>query len=52
MVGLFGASMVVFGLSRRLVSLLALGVSGYVDLYSMNIRATVALATPDRLRGA
>ncbi|HEY5188186.1 MAG TPA: MFS transporter [Solirubrobacteraceae bacterium] len=52
-VGLFGASMVVFGLSRvYLLSLLALAVSGYVDLYSMNIRSTtVALATPDRLRG-
>lgn len=45
--------MVVFGLSRvYLLSLLALAVSGYVDLYSMNIRSTtVALATPDRLRG-
>jgi hypothetical protein len=52
-VSLFGASMVVFGLSRvYLLSLLALAVSGYVDLYSVNIRSTtVALATPDRLRG-
>jgi hypothetical protein len=52
-VGLYGASMIVFGLSRVfIVSLLALGVSGYVDLYSMNIRSTtVALASPDRLRG-
>jgi hypothetical protein len=52
-VGLYGASIVVFGLSRvYLLSLLALGVSGFVDLFSMNIRATtVALATPDRLRG-
>jgi MFS family permease len=52
-VGVFGASMVVFGLSRSfLLSLLALGVSGFVDMFSMNIRATtVALATPDRLRG-
>ena len=52
-VGLFGASMVVFGLSRVfLLSLIALAVSGFVDLYSMNIRSTtVALATPDRLRG-
>src|SRR4029078_10231180 len=34
------------------ISLLALIASGFVDLYSMNIRATtVALATPDRLRG-
>jgi MFS family permease len=52
-VALYGASIVVFGLSRVFViSLLALGVSGFVDLFSMNIRSTtVALATPDRLRG-
>ncbi len=52
-VGLYGACMVVFGLSRVfLISLLALVVSGFVDLYSMNIRSTtVALASPDRLRG-
>jgi MFS family permease len=52
-VGLYGASIVVFGLSRFYpLSLLALGVSGFVDLFSMNIRSTtVALATPDRLRG-
>jgi MFS family permease len=52
-VGLYGASIVVFGLSRvYALSLLVLAVSGFVDLYSMNIRATtVALATPDRLRG-
>jgi hypothetical protein len=50
---IYGASIVVFGLSRFYpLSLLALGVSGFVDLYSMNIRSTtVALATPDRLRG-
>jgi MFS family permease len=50
---MYGASMVVFGLSRTFViSLLALAVSGFVDLYSMNIRSTtVALATPNRLRG-
>lgn len=50
---LYGLSMVVFGLSRSYVlSLAALGVSGFVDLYSMNIRSTtVALASPDRLRG-
>ena len=49
----YGACMVAFGLSRTFViSLIALGVSGFVDLYSMNIRSTtVALATPDRLRG-
>jgi MFS family permease len=50
---LYGASIVVFGLSRvYLLSLVALAVGGFVDLYSMNIRSTtVALATPDRLRG-
>jgi MFS family permease len=52
-VGLFGACMVVFGLSHNVVlSFAALAVSGYVDFYSMNIRGTtVALATPDALRG-
>jgi predicted MFS family arabinose efflux permease len=52
-VAAFGASMVVFGLSRSLpLSLAALAVSGFVDMFSMNIRATaVALATPDALRG-
>jgi MFS family permease len=52
-VGLYGACIVVFGLSRVfLISLLALGVSGFVDLFSVNIRSTiVALASPDRLRG-
>ena len=52
-VGVYGASMIVFGLSRvYIVSLLALAVGGFVDLYSMNIRSTiVALASPNRLRG-
>jgi MFS family permease len=52
-VGVFGASMVVFGLSRWfLVSALALAVSGFADMISMNIRqTTVALATPNALRG-
>jgi MFS family permease len=52
-VGAFGASMIVFGLSHWfLVSALALAVSGFVDMFSMNIRATaVALATPNQLRG-
>jgi Transmembrane secretion effector len=52
-VGAFGASIVVFGLSHNyLLSAVALGVSGLVDMFSMNIRSTtVALATPDRLRG-
>jgi MFS family permease len=50
---IYGASIVVFGLSRSYpLSLAALGVSGFVDLYSMNIRSTtVALSSPDRLRG-
>jgi MFS family permease len=49
----YGACIVVFGFSRSYpLSLVALGVSGFVDLYSMNIRSTtVALASPDRLRG-
>src|SRR5205814_8463531 len=48
-----GASMVVFGLSHWfLVSALALAVSGFVDMISMNIRSTtVALATPNAVRG-
>ena len=52
-VGAFGASMVVFGLSHWFwLSALALAVSGFVDMISMNIRATtVALATPNELRG-
>jgi MFS family permease len=52
-VGAYGVSMIVFGLSRWFpLSLLALAASGFVDMFSMNIRSTtVALATPDRLRG-
>jgi MFS family permease len=52
-VAAFGASMVVFGLSRWFwLSALALAVSGFVDMISMNIRATtVALATPNALLG-
>jgi MFS family permease len=52
-VGAFGMSMVVFGLSRWfLVSAIALGVSGFVDMISMNIRSTIgAFATPNILRG-
>jgi MFS family permease len=52
-VGVFGASMVVFGLSHSFaLSFAALGVSGFVDMISMNIRAMItALATPDSLRG-
>ena len=45
--------MIVFGLSRWFLALaLALAVSGFVDMFSMNIRSTtVALATPNELRG-
>ncbi|HEY7196428.1 MAG TPA: MFS transporter [Gaiellaceae bacterium] len=52
-VGVFGASMVVFGLSTTFwLSILALAVSGFADMFSMNIRSTtVALATPNDLRG-
>ena len=49
----FGASMIVFGLSRSLwLSILALGVSGAVDMASMVLRATIVpLVTPDALLG-
>ena len=52
-VGVFGASMIVFGLSHSFtLSMVALAVSGFADMISMNIRATItALATPDMLRG-
>jgi len=52
-VAIFGASMVVFGVSRWLpLSLAALAVGGFVDMISMNIRmTTVALVTPNELRG-
>jgi hypothetical protein len=52
-VGAFGAMMIVFGLSRSLpLSLAALAVSGFVDMISMNIRATaVLLVTPPELQG-
>jgi MFS family permease len=52
-VAAYGVSMVVFGLSRWfIVSALALAVSGFVDMISMNIRGTVvALATPNRILG-
>ena len=53
MVASFGASIVVFGLSRNFeLSFVALLVSGFADLFSVNIRSTIsALATPDGLRG-
>jgi MFS family permease len=52
-VAVFGASMIVFGLSHSFVlSMAALAVSGFADMISMNIRSTIAaLATPDMLRG-
>jgi MFS family permease len=52
-VGAFGVSMIVFGLSRWFwLSAAALAVSGFVDMISMNIRSTAAaLATPNELRG-
>ncbi len=52
-VAVFGAGMIVFGLSRSLpLSLGALAVTGFADMISMNIRATtVALVTPRELQG-
>jgi hypothetical protein len=49
----FGVGMVVFGLSKSLpLSLAALAFTGFVDMISMNIRATVlAVVTPRRLQG-
>jgi predicted MFS family arabinose efflux permease len=49
----FGASMVVFGLSRQMwLSMLALAFAGAFDLVSMVLRATILpLVTPDELRG-
>jgi MFS family permease len=53
MVVVYGIAIIAFGLSRFfLLSLVALAVSGFADLFNVNIRiTTVALATPDRLRG-
>ena len=52
-VALFGGSIIVFGLSHSFaLSLVALAISGFADMFSVNIRSTaVALATPDALRG-
>jgi MFS family permease len=52
-VGIFGVSMVVFGLSKSFaLSAVALAVSGFTDMISVNIRATVVpMATPDELLG-
>jgi MFS family permease len=52
-VGIYGASFVVFGLSRIFaLSLAMLAVSGFADMFSVNIRnTTAALVTPDWVRG-
>jgi hypothetical protein len=52
-VATFGAATIVFGLSRSLpLSLAALAVTGFVDMISMNIRATtVTMLTPISLQG-
>jgi MFS family permease len=52
-VAAFGASMIVFGLSRVLwLSIAALAVAGGVDMASMVLRSTITpLVTPDELRG-
>ncbi len=52
-VATFGAATIVFGLSRSLpLSLAMLAITGFVDMLSMNIRATtVAVLTPLRLQG-
>jgi predicted MFS family arabinose efflux permease len=49
----FGASIVVFGLSRQMwLSLIALAAAGAFDLVSMVLRSTILpLVTPDDLRG-
>jgi MFS family permease len=52
-VGVFGGSMIVFGLSHSFaLSFASLAVGGFADMISMNIRSMItALATPDALRG-
>lgn len=52
-VALYGASMVVFGLSDVMwLSILALAVGGAVDMLSVVVRQTILpLVTPDELRG-
>ena len=52
-VAVYGASMVVFGLSHSMgLSFLALAVGGAVDMVSMVVRQTILpLVTPDELRG-
>lgn len=52
-VAIFGAMMIVFGLSKSLpLSLAALAVAGFADMISMNIRSTtVLMVTPHALQG-
>ena len=52
-VATFGAATIVFGLSKSLpLSLVALGITGFADMISMNIRATtVTVLTPLSLQG-
>jgi predicted MFS family arabinose efflux permease len=52
-VAIFGLAHVVWGSSQWLpLTLVGLAVAGFVDMYSVNIRATtVALVTPNELRG-
>jgi len=52
-VATFGAATIVFGLSRSLpLSLAMLAITGFVDMISMNIRATtVTMLTPISLQG-
>jgi predicted MFS family arabinose efflux permease len=52
-VATFGASMIVFGLSKSLpLTLAALCISGFVDMISVNIRQTaVTMLTPPHLQG-
>jgi MFS family permease len=52
-VAIFGAATIVFGLSRSLpLSLAMLAITGFVDMFSMNIRSTtVTILTPIELQG-
>ena len=52
-VGLYGVSIIVFGLSQTMwLSLIALAVGGAVDMVSVVLRQTILpLVTPDELRG-
>jgi predicted MFS family arabinose efflux permease len=52
-VAVFGAATIVFGLSKSLaLSLVMLGITGFADMISMNIRATtVTVLTPLHLQG-